>query len=144
VTWYHLFLVATVVLWPWWPWYRTNVTVNHNHYKHHVAVTMAMQRIALAGGVELQLQPRPIATPSSIPAGAHHVCRLSLLNNGWGGECGVLWLIVGVGAGDGRCYALWMDISILPILTRVLVTLCESSLWRVMDNDSTETVRLCR
>lgn len=55
----------------------------------------------------------------------------------------MLWLIVEVGAGDGRCYAPWMDISVLPTLTRVLVTSYESSWWRMTDNDSTATVRLC-
>lgn len=59
-------VVVTVVL-------SENITVNHNHYSHSVAVTMAMQRIALAGGVEFKLQPRLIATPSSLPVG-YHVC----------------------------------------------------------------------
>jgi hypothetical protein len=79
-----------------------NITVNHSHYNHSAAVTMAMQRIALAGGVELKLQPRLIATPSSLPAGVPRVPYVFTSNSGWGGECGVLWLVVGVETGDGR------------------------------------------
>lgn len=115
MTWWHQFIVAMVVLWPWLQYEHGATNHSHyshyshyNHYNHYSTITMSMRRIDVTQGVELQLQlqPRPIVTPS-VPAGAPRVWY-ALTNNGWEESAGCSTFTV---RGSGRPTVLLTGVS---------------------------------